>query len=517
MKISGNNLIAANILATYIRFFISAGLGLFSTRWILQSLGEKDFGLFSVVGGLIVFILFIGSTISSSVQRFFAYAIGQGDPERVKLWFNTAFCSLLIFSIVLVAIGVPLGQYLIKEIMNIPISRLNVCLWVYFFSILGAVEVLMSVPYLGMFIAKQRIFELSFWGLFQSVCSFSFALYLLQASGDLLFFYAIGMVVIKMVLDFLQIYRAMILFPECKLQWNDWFNKDKFKELFSFVGWDLFGGLGFMVRNSGTAFLINIFSGPAANAAYGIANQVAGQTNAISAALTGAMSPEITAREGAGNRNKMLTLSLRSSKFAVILTYLWLFPLYSEMNYVLGLWLKDVPEYATIFCKIILLIYAISNFTIGSGSAIMAQGKIKLYQLFQGGLLCLTFPLMLCVYEFGASPVQALLVMLVTGVLHSVGRVFWAKRLLSQPYSLWIQEVLVKCLYPVIPSLLVALVITHCVPDSFFRLILISFCTAVSTLIMTWYFSFDTGEKSYLKFKYLSLLKKFDVVLFSHF
>ena len=317
-------------------------MGLFSTRWVLKALGKEDFGLYSVVGGLIVFIMFIGGTLSSSVQRFYAYAIGQGNPEGIKRWFNTAFVSLGLFSILLVILGVPMGHYLISNVMTIPPERVQTCLWVYDLSIVGAVGTLITVPYLGMLIAAQRIFEVSFWGLLASSLSFCLAWYLLRATGDLLLIYAIGMVLIKLLLDLIQVVRAQWIFKACHLKRSYWFDKEQFKELFSYVGWDLFGGMGYMVRNQGTAFLINLFSGPAVNASYGIANQVAGQTNSITAALTHAISPEITAREGAGNREKMISLSLRTSKFVVLLTYLWLIPLFIEMDYVLGLWLKIV-------------------------------------------------------------------------------------------------------------------------------------------------------------------------------
>jgi uncharacterized membrane protein len=179
-----------------------------------------------------------------------------------------------------------MGHYLISNVMTIPPGRVQTCLWVYDLSIVGAVGTLITVPYLGMLIAAQRIFEVSLWGLLASLLSFCLAWYLLRTSGDLLLIYAIGMVLIKLLLDLIQVVRAQWIFKACHLKRSYWFNKKQFKELFSFVGWDLFGSMGGMVHNQGTAFLVNLFSGPTVNASYGIANQMAAQTNSITAALS---------------------------------------------------------------------------------------------------------------------------------------------------------------------------------------------------------------------------------------
>lgn len=514
MKLTGNNLVIVNILATYARIVLIAGMGLFSTRWVLQALGKEDFGLYSVVGGLIVFILFIGGTMSSSVHRFYAYAIGQGDPEEIRKWFNTAFLSLLLFSLLLVIVGVPMGHYLINNLMTIPPERIQTSLCVYNLSIVGAVGTLVTVPYQGMLIAAQRIFEVSLWGLLQIFLMFLLAWYLLSAPGDLLLTYALGMVGIKLILDFIQVVRAQRVFKACHLKLSYWFNKKQFRELFSFIGWDLFGSMGYIVRNQGPAFLINLYSGPAVNASYGIANQVAAQTNSITAALTGAISPEITTREGAGNRDRMISLSLRTSKFAILLTYLWLIPLYIEIDYLLALWLVDVPEYAPAFCRMILLVYAVNNLTIGLRSAIFAKGRIKGYQLTLGTILALTFPLMWISLKSGTTPVSALLVMLLTSSIHSLGRVYWVKRELAVPYSRWVNSVLFRSLYTLMPVLAMSAVLLYVLPTaSFGRLFVITTVTFLSNLASCWLLGLDKDEQRFFLSKCVSLINKFRSLL----
>lgn len=501
MKLKGNNLIIVNILVTYMRILLVAGMGLFSTRWVLRALGKEDFGLYSVVGGLIIFIMFIGETLSSSVQRFYAYAIGQGNPEEIKRWFNTAFVSLGVFSILLMILGVPMGHYLINNVMTISLGRIQTCLWVYDLSIVGAVGTLITVPYIGMLIAAQRIFEVSLWKIFQIFLIFVLAWYLLRLSGDRLLFYAIGMVCIKLLLDIIQVFRAQCIFKACHLKYSYWFNKRHFKELFTFVGWDLFGGMGYMVRTQGTAFLVNLFSGPTVNASYGIANQLAGQTNSITAALTGAISPEITTREGAGNREKMISLSLRTSKFAVLLTYFWMIPLFIEMDYILKIWLKDVPEYTSTFCKIILLALLFNNSTQGYHSAVMATGNIKKYQLTLGIILILTFPIMWSIYKIVNSPDLAVGTIVFVAGIHNLGKIYWAKQLLGVSYLLWIENVFIKSLLVLILPLIVSLWLKYLLESSFSFLVLLSSINFIITCISSWAFGLDEVEKDFIRKK----------------
>lgn len=487
-------------------------MSLFSVRWVLQSLGKEDFGLYSVVGGLIVFILFIGNTMAGAVQRFFAYTMGQQDSEGVCKWFNTALGLHFLFVFVLIGVGVPLGNYLLDCVMQIPESRLQTCHWVFYLSILGAATTLISVPAISMFTAKQRIYELSFWGFLHGGMMFGLAISLLHVSGDLLFIYATGMVFIKLIIDSIQNIRAFILFPECRVKFQYWLHLERIKKITSFAGWNLFGAMGAMARNQGLAFLINLFSGAKVNAAYGIANQVASQTSVISTAMYSAMSPEMSRSEGAGDRKRMVSLSLRMSKFAMFSAFLWLVPLFFEIDYVLALWLGDVPEYTASFCRIILLVYAIDKMTIGCTGAVNAHGDIKGFQITVGLLLVLTFPLVWLGYWVGLSPVHAISIMVVTGTMHTLSRVVWLKRLTNTPIMRWVREVLFPSIYVLLPTLVVAISLDYFLKVSLYRLILVLGVTCASIFLCSWFLGFDEIEKNFIKTKvkklYFLLFKK---------
>ena len=179
MRLTENRRIVLNTFATYGRSLVSLCFGLWTSRWVLQALGKDDFGLYGVVGGLIAFIVLLNNVMSNSVGRFYAYAIGETRNmapdvahDHVCRWFNTAFTVHATLPILLVVIGYPIGSYAIRHWLVIPIDRLETCLWVFRFSLIGAFVNMISVPYLAMYRAKQLIVELSVWGMVQTIFMF---------------------------------------------------------------------------------------------------------------------------------------------------------------------------------------------------------------------------------------------------------------------------------------------------------------------------------------------------------
>lgn len=510
MRLIGNNLIALNILASYARIVVLAALTLFSSRWVLSALGEIDFGLYNVVGGLIVFILFLGNTLANSVQRFYAYTIGSNNFTELQKWFNCAFVLHTLFAILLFLIGIPLGNFLLEQILNLPVDRLSTCKWVYYFSVFSAMETMIFIPYWSMFYAKQRIFELTFWTSLQTILTFILAWKLLNMRGDLLLFYSFGVVLIKFFIDFLLVLRANFLFQECKIKTDFLFEKQKIIKLISFAGWNLFGAFGGVVKNQGLAFLINIFTGPKINAAFGIANQFASQTNNMSSAIYQSISPEITSREGQGNRTGMISLSQQMSKFIILLNFFWAIPFFFEMDYLLKLWLKNPPPHAATFCQIILLAYIIDKSTTGYMEAVKAFGKIALYQFVQGGMFIMTFPLSWLVFKLGGSPEMAIAMLIVTSTGCSIGRIFWVKKLMKVSPLSWIHSVFTKCTYVAIPSITACIILKNLIEQGIFRFCSVIIVTGIVSTIFCWFFSLTFSEKIFIKNKFAFIRNKFN-------
>ena len=498
MPMNPSQRIAFNATATYARAVFAAGLALFSSRWVLNALGHTDFGLFILVGSIIVFITFLNVVMAGSASRHFAYSIGQGDSAEVNRWFNTALSIHLCLAVGLVLIGWPIGEYVIARILNIPAERVPSCLWVFRVSLISAFTSMASIPFVAMFTAQQHIAELSVWGMLQSVLTLTLAYILTRVSGDRLLFYAAGMVAIILLIQSAQVFRALAVFRECRIVCRQWFDRNRFKHILSFAAWNLIGSFGGILRNQGSAILLNLFFGPSLNAAYGIANQVSGQTNQLSAAMIGAFSPEITASEGRGDRARMINLSLRACKFGAILAMLFAIPLMAEMDYILNLWLRQPPPYTALFCQLILCTFLIDRLSAGYVLAVQAHGRIAAYQATLGTILLLTLPLAWLFLKLGYPPTSVGIAFVITMTACSFGRVLWGRRLFGLRVRRWLRAVVLPCAIVALAATFAALAPRWLLSSSFLRLALAAVASIAASLLTTWFLALDPGERAFV-------------------
>ncbi len=260
--------IAFNTAASYTLSVISAGLSLFSSRWVLGALGVIDYGLFSLIGSILIFITFLNTVMSGSASRHFAYSIGQGDHAEVNRWFNAAVSIHLSLAVGLTFFCWLAGEYVIAFILNIPGVRLVVSFLVFRISLISLFVGMFSIPFIAMFKAKQKIAELSAFALLYSILSFSFAWYLNFYHGNRLLFYTVGMTALLVLIYSFQILRAVIIFSECAISYRQWFEKIRVKKIFSFAVWTLIGSFGSLLRDQRTAVFLIFFYGWRLSAAY---------------------------------------------------------------------------------------------------------------------------------------------------------------------------------------------------------------------------------------------------------
>jgi O-antigen/teichoic acid export membrane protein len=500
--------IVLNTAATYARSLLAVALALLSSRWVLNALGQTDFGIFSVVGSLIVFIEFLNSVMAASAGRHFAFAIGQGNYAEVNRWFNAALSIHLCFALVLTLIGWPIGEYLIAKVLTIPADRIPVCLGVFHVSLISAFVSMLAIPFVAMFTAKQHIAELAVWGLLETILVFILSWFLMLASGDRLMFYAVGMVAILVFIQVAQIIRAVAVFCECNINVNQWFDKRRLREIFSFAGWNLIGGLGATLRNQGSAILLNLFFGPRINAAYGIANQVSSKTNQLAGAMMGAFMPEITSSEGRGDRRRMLALSLQACKFGTVLVIIFAIPLMVEIDYVLKLWLVEPPLHTALFCQLILCSFLIDRLSAGYMLAVNAHGRIAAYQATLGTILVFTLPLAWLFLKLGFAPTSVGVAFIITMAICSLGRVLWARHLFRIPVKIWLVSVFMPCLIVAVVAALGAIAPSLILQSSFIRFSLATSISIVATLLTAWFIALDLRERTFIVENKRRLLSK---------
>ncbi|MFA5688370.1 MAG: hypothetical protein WC959_04390 [Kiritimatiellales bacterium] len=503
--------IILNTLATYGRSVFAMVVTLFTARWILQALGETDFGLYGVVGSLILIITFLNGAMTVGVARFYAYSIGRGDhlPEgeaaaELQRWFNTAFSIHAILPLLLVLIGYPLGTYAIKHWLIIPAERLEASIWVFRISLITGVVNVWSVPFLSMFTAHQLISELAVFDIMRSLFTFFCAYWLLKVQSDRLIIYAVYMMLINAGIPLLQSLRAVLKFKACRIRLSYLYNSEYLKKLFGFVSWKMFGMGCVVSRTQGGPILINLFFGPQVNAAFNIANRVSIQATMLSTALMGAFQPAITSMEGRGDRRMMLATALQVCKFGSLLVLLFVIPLMLEMDYVLRLWLKTPPAFSGILCQWMLAMLVIDRLTAGHMLAVNAHGKIALYELVQGTLLVLALPLAWIFFRLKSGPAGMGIALFISMGLYCAGRLVFGRALLQLPVTVWIRRVALPVGLLSICALAAGWGVMWSMDEGFYRLCFTTAATGICSAALGWVLVLTRAEREFVR----NLVKK---------
>ena len=458
--------IAVNTGTIYVRTILAAGLALFSNRWIINNLGKVDFGLYSLVGGVLGFLALLNSAMVGSSQRHMAFSIGRGDLRQTRRVFTTCWVVHMCIAGITLLLGLTVGLWFVRHVLNIPASRLEASVVVYLCSLVSCVVSIASVPYGGMFNAKQKIAESSLIGLLQPVLLLGLAYLLFFTAIDKLIFYGMGYMLIMLLMTTLFVIRARLRFAECRLVFDDKWDRSLFREILSFSGWNLFGIAGGVIHGHGLSILINLFFGPAVNASCSIANQVNGQVSRFASGFIHSIGPEIIATEGRGDRARTRRLALRTCRYAGFLALVWVVPVAAELPFLLKVWLKTVPEFTTVFCLITFMLFVMDKITIGYTMAVMAVGRIAWYQITLGLGVMLTLPVAYLGLLFVRWPVTVFIVSLMMTMLRSMGRVAWGWFLVGIPVRAWLFGVFGRLILSILPALVMVYVNIAFVPPS---------------------------------------------------
>ena len=486
---------------------------------MLAALGKTDFGLYGVVGGMTVFITFLNGLLSIATGRFYAFAEGQAQKsaseghaeaglEECRKWFSTAVLLHTVVPFILIILGYPLGMYAVENWLTIPLDRLDACRWVFRFVCISCFVGMINVPFQAMYTAKQYIAELTIYGIAATTANVFFMYFMVTHPGDWLARYALWMCLVSVVPQMIICLRATKVFPECQFRLSYAWNKGRVSELSSFAFWQAFGGLGAIFRGQGIQILVNKYFGPAYNASMSIANQVAAQSQTLSGAMQGAFAPAITTACGAGRYDEMRALAYRTCKFGMLLALIFVLPLALELRTILNLWLVDPPPYTAELCWCILLMAIIDKSASGHMLAVAAKGKIAAYQTFLGGSLILTLPLAWFMVAKGFGFVSIGWAMVLTMMMCSWGRVWFARKLVGMSARYWMFKIMLPA------GIVVGVVgaagyLPHFVLTSGLLRIFVTTIVCEALLIpLAWFVLLDSSERLYLTNRIARFLHK---------
>ena len=430
-QIRSNQRIAKNVMFMYFRMLITLIVGLLTARIVLSTLGASDYGLYNVVGGIIVILASINGTLTSGTQRFISYSLGEDDAEKTKRVFSTALLLHIMFAGFILILSETVGLWFLIQKMNIPEGRETAAFWVYQFSVIATLINIVQVPYSAAMVAHERLNIYAYMSIYTVVARL-LIVYLIQVfSGDKLIFYAGLICVIDLIAILIYNVYCRHYFVECRQLPK--MHKKVFKEMANFSGWNIFGSMVVPLQNQGINILLNIFFNTILNAARGIAINVNTMVMQFVNNFQVAVNPQIVKLYAAGEKEEMIKLVINNSKFAGFLYLFIAVPLFVNIEFVLDIWLGEYPEYTVPFVRIILFQSLIQTLARPVVMVVHAVGKMGGPNLTAGVCLMAIVPVSYLLLRMGVGPITVFLVNLIPWFLETFFNLFFEKKYVGFP------------------------------------------------------------------------------------
>ena len=504
--------IAKNTLLLYVRMAVLLLVGLYTSRVVLGALGESDYGIYNVVGGVVAMFSIISGALSSAISRFITFELGRGS-SRLRDIFRCAVYVQIVLALIVIAVGEPLGLWFIGEKMTIPAERVDAARIVLQFSLITFVVNLLSVPYNATIIAHEKMGAFAAVGLFEGFAKLGVALLFALAPMDRLVWYAMLMCVVALCVRAAYAVYCRRHFEECRRETNPGADEAAecgkpgtasrkpfavdtgiLREMFSFAGWNFIGVSAGVLKDQGGNILINLYSpSPAVNAGRGVAMQLSNAVQGFVTNFMTAVNPQITKSYASGDFDYMHRLVRKASKFSYFLILFFALPLIFETDWLLGLWLKDIPEYAPVFVRLLLILVLSDSLSNSLITMQLATGNIKRYQLIVGGILLLNIPVSWALLACGLGVEWVVVVAIVLSQAAMFARLFLLRGMVGLDVGGWLREVWICAIavtvYACVPTMLPGVLGLHPHPP---LVVLLAMCSAA---LAAWFRGCTAGER----------------------
>ncbi len=502
---SANKRIAKNTLVLYVRMLFTMGISLFTSRVILQTLGVEDYGISSVVGGVISMFTFINAAMVSSTQRYLNFELVRGDANQLRSVFSTSLQIHALIALAIIVLSETVGLWFLNEKLVIPEARMTAAMWVYQCSILSCAVSIMSTPYNAVIVAHEKMSAFAYISILDVSLKLLVVYLLVVLPFDKLIILAILNLLVQLFIRYIYTLYCHRHFPESYFQFR--FNKTLFKEMFGFAGWSFWGNLAAILYTQGLNMMLNIFFGPIVNAARGIAVQVQSAVQQFVGGFQTALNPQITKNYASNNLPQMHSLMFRSARFSFLLLFFLSLPVLMETNFILTLWLKTVPDDAVIFTQIMIcisLIYTTANPCI---IANQATGKVKIYQMVVGGILLLILPISYVVLKLGAPAYSVFIVHFCIESVAQFSRMYMLRKLIHLPLWQYMKNIYIPIVSTVVIAIILPLVVRMQVAEGWLRFLAVGFTCVLSVGASSYFIGFTKQERVFFLDKSLRLLR----------
>ncbi|HBH08748.1 MAG TPA: hypothetical protein DDX40_05030 [Rikenellaceae bacterium] len=500
-----NQRIAKNTLVLYVRMFLMMAVSLFTSRIILQVLGVEDFGVYNVVGGIISMFAFINGGMVSATQRYITFEIGTGNKAKLRSVFSTSLQIHAAIALLVVALGETVGLWFLLEKMVIPEGRMTAAVWVYQCSIIASVVNIMSIPYNADIVAHEKMSAFAYISIVEVILKLLIVYLLMFSPCDKLIVYAVLILLVQLSIRFIYAGYCKRHFEESS--YRNSFDKPLLREMAGFAGWSFWGNLAGILYTQGLNILLNVFFGPVVNAARGIAVQVQSAVQQFVTNFQMALNPQITKSYAIGELDQMHSLMFRSARFSFFLLFFITLPVLLETDFLLGVWLKDVPENAVVFTRIMICISLIYTTASPCVIANQATGKVKVYQIVVGGILLMILPISYIVLKLGAPPYSVFIVHFCVESIAQCARMLMLRNLIGLPMGQYMKNIYLPVAATVAVSVILPVFVHNQFDVGWLRFVVVGFTCVLSVGFSVFALGLSKHERSFLIEKTISVLR----------
>lgn len=494
MEPNKSKTIAKNTGLLYFRMLFNLAVALYTSRVVLEVLGTEDFGIYNVVGGVVGMFSFLTFSLSSATQRFITFELGRENTDELARVFNVSFSIHLIIAALILVLAETVGLWFVQNKLVIPEERMSAALIAYHISVVMAVLGILNVPFTAVIIARERMGIFAFVSVIDTLSRLLVVYILFVYAYDKLILYAVLLGLVSLATFLMYQFICRRRFPESRIKQLIW-DKELFKEIGLFATLVLNGNLAVVGYGQGLNILLNIFFGPAVNAARGVAVQVQNAVTGFSSNFQASINPQLTKSYASGDLAYMHKLVVSGSKISFLLLFVISLPIILEANFVLNQWLVKVPEYSVDFVRMTLIIALIATLSSPLIVSVHATGKIKKFQLIEGTMLLMIVPVSYLFLKWGYSPLSVYGVHLVIMILTQAVRVCIVLPMIKMSIMDYIKKIVLRIMPSVFLAVAITLVPFYLMDENWWRLLTVGFVGLLSVASLSYGTALDSRER----------------------
>lgn len=488
--------IVQNTLALYVRMLIVMGTSLYTSRIVLQLLGFEDFGIYSLVGSFVGMFVFWAMSLSGTAQRYIAYELGTPEKSRLREVFGSLVSVHIVIAVAVVILLEFFGIWFFRQKINIPPEKIPAALVIFHTSVLSCVCGIISIPYLSAVIAHEKMTAFAYFGIFEVIAKLVSVFVLYGYSEHRLIVYGILQLAIALILLAVYILYQIRYFPACGIM--PCIHVGRIKDMLQFSGWNLIGSSAWMLRHQGINVLLNLFFGPTVNAAMGIANQLNNVVTQFVGNFRTAVNPQITKYYAQDNHN-FVYLAIASAKYSYYMLLFLALPLIFETEFVLTLWLKNVPPETVGFARLTMGISLMQCVQASLESIFLASARVKTNQIICALFFIAILPIAYLILRYGGNPISVLWVSLgVTAVVALGVKGVLLHRMFAFSYRRFWDELLLPMIRISAISILMPTIIHALLFSGWLRFLCVGSACVLSTLCAVYFLDIPRDVRSLL-------------------